>query len=524
MDGPVLWRALALALLVAAIAYQAPVRLDHDVAWILSSAARLLDGAVLYRDVVDPNPPAIFFLNLPPAWISRVTHLSETVVFKAYVILWILLSLGLCARSLDHSLESAFPQLRAFVLVTLLALFLPGARAFFGQREHFMLLLVMPYVLSAAGWARGRPGARPGSAAFTTLVGILAGIGMAIKPYFLLLWLLIEIYLAIERGAWSLWKRRENWAIALVQAILAAYIVFGAPDYYRRVIPLARRAFSIGDIPVMNLLFQPPVKLCAVALALVLCYVIPSRTELRELRHVVAIATVSLLASAIVQQKGFGYHFYPPGAATTLLFALMAAELTLWIPSMQRRFWWAFVLGTAGLAFLLVQKRQVPRDDEVEQLIDVMKQHAPGEPVVLFNIGVYPAFPSVNYAGARWDSRFSSLWLLPAIYHQAHSPATGFPYHRPAEMGPAEKYFFDALVSDLVKTPPRLVMVDCHTRSIGHGESNFELMEYLSQDPRVGEIWRSYRHVMTIHCIEIYERQGGERKMVAEADTIKPTL
>ena len=39
--------------------------LNGDSAYVLDVARRMLDGAVLYRDIIDVNPPFIFWASLP---------------------------------------------------------------------------------------------------------------------------------------------------------------------------------------------------------------------------------------------------------------------------------------------------------------------------------------------------------------------------------------------------------------------------------------------------------------------------
>ena len=66
---------------------------------------------------------------------------------------------------------------------------LPGQD--FGEREHLLLLLALPYLLLAAARAVGRE--IPASHAVA--IGLLAAAGLLIKPHFVLLWLAIEGYL-----------------------------------------------------------------------------------------------------------------------------------------------------------------------------------------------------------------------------------------------------------------------------------------------------------------------------------------
>src|SRR5271168_405872 len=112
--------------------------LDGDVAAILDFAVRMIDGERLYVDLVDVNPPLIFWLNLAPAWLADRFALDPAVVFVTLVLLLQAASLALCRAPL-----ACLPELRqpgARTLVPLAALFavlvLPTGD--FGQREHLM--------------------------------------------------------------------------------------------------------------------------------------------------------------------------------------------------------------------------------------------------------------------------------------------------------------------------------------------------------------------------------------------------
>jgi hypothetical protein len=491
----VAWRLLAAALLLAGVFDQARFPLDHDAGWFLYCGSQILHGARLYQDLVDPNPPLIFLLHVPAAAAASVSRISGPGIFKAYVTFFILLSLALCARSLHYAVRPAFPA-RACLLLALTALFLPAAKLHFGQREHFALLMAMPYILSAAAWVSGRPPAP----AFSILTGILAGVGLAIKPYFLAAWILMELYLAWARGKESLWKRKENWTIAMVQAAYLAYLLLAAPDYYRRIVPISIQVYGAFNAPLASFLLHPATVFCAAAvLASGLC---PGSMELREVRRVMAVACSAFLAGAIAQQKGWHYHFYPAVALAAALLLCIVLDLVTSIQPLHRPFWRAFLFAGIALVFWLVRKDRTPADPLIRPLSGIINQRARGEPVVIFNTAVYPAFPVMNYASARWSSRFPCLWMLPGLYWNA-----AVPQRSPSQMGPIEKYEFEAIVSDFLKDPPRLVMIHCNTRSPGR-RSGFDLIQYLSQDPRFAAVWRDYRHWQDIACLRIFERAG----------------
>src|SRR5271170_4251461 len=108
--------------------------LNGDVAAILDFAVRMVDGERLYVDLVDVNPPLIFWLNLAPAWIAERFALDPAVVLVALVLLLQATSLALCRAPLVRLTELRHAGAR--VLVPLAGLFavliLPTDN--FGQR------------------------------------------------------------------------------------------------------------------------------------------------------------------------------------------------------------------------------------------------------------------------------------------------------------------------------------------------------------------------------------------------------
>ena len=70
--------------------------LSHDVAWFLFGSERMVDGASLYRDVIDVNPPLVFYLGVPAAWLQHALGWSDIVLYRLGVLAAIVLSLWLC--------------------------------------------------------------------------------------------------------------------------------------------------------------------------------------------------------------------------------------------------------------------------------------------------------------------------------------------------------------------------------------------------------------------------------------------
>src|SRR5690242_6137582 len=79
---PPLFAAAAFACIAIAVAAELGNTAPPDMAFLLYAAGRLLDGATLYRDVVEINPPLVIWLNVPIESLARATHLSEFVLYR----------------------------------------------------------------------------------------------------------------------------------------------------------------------------------------------------------------------------------------------------------------------------------------------------------------------------------------------------------------------------------------------------------------------------------------------------------
>ena len=171
-----LWAALA-ALCLAAVG---PAYVNHDAAWYLYMVDRWIHGARLYNDVIDTNPPLIIWLSTPPA-LATLAGWSPLAAFKIYVFA---IAAGSAAASRRIVSRSA-PQRAVIVGATVLFVCLPFVKEDFGQREHFAVLLTLPYVLMAAATVGSSPREQ-------VLAGIAGGLGFAIKPHFLIAWIAVE--------------------------------------------------------------------------------------------------------------------------------------------------------------------------------------------------------------------------------------------------------------------------------------------------------------------------------------------
>ncbi len=490
--------------------------LNHDVAWYLHAAGRVLAGRRLYVDVVEINPPLIVWLNFAPIGLARAAGISEVAALR-------LLVLGLVAGSLlatREALRLALPDRPSARRPTLaLALFalVPLAGYDFGQREHLMFALFLPYLVLASARARGRAA----GVGLSWAVGLMAGVGLALKPHFALPWVAVEAWLAWEtrgergRGWRWAWPRPEVVAVVASGLAYAAAVLAIAPEY-RDVVRWARPVYA-GAVPASlpDLLGRPATGLTLFAL-LGFAAVRP-RGDGREGPASLLVAALGLLGIAFLQAKGFPYHFYPPLAAATIAIGLLAAGPAPAPASADDRGRRRAVLLTRGVLAAVViltvalranesrlwRGRPGESDTDVGRMIRLARGPG-GEPRTLFvfSPAVAASFPLVTYAGAGWASRHPCLWFLTAL-HPAGLPASKGP--TPA-MGRTERHLFDSVVADLLRDRPDLLIVDEAGAKPAFGGGRFDFLAYYSRDPGFAAFLRDYEPFDALGPFRVYRR------------------
>jgi hypothetical protein len=365
--------------------------MNHDVGWLLHLSARVLDGARLYVDLIEVNPPLIVWLGIPVILLEPIIGVSHTVLFPMLVGVAALGALVGCWRLMRGLLPDAYrPPLLAALAVALFVF--PSGD--WGQREHLALIMTAPYLLACAVRSRGI--VMDGRTTWS--VGFVAGVGFALKPHFLIVLVALEI--------WLLVSRRPAASVGLVAAgTVVAYgvtVLLLAPDYLRLMTEIGSVYARYGTPPLWRGALHTPSLLVALALPLAFF-----RGEGREVRIAFGVAGAGWWLVALLQGKGFFYHYLPGlGTAAVLLVLALTAGGRPFRPS--RRAVVAPLLLTFPVA---VEAYDRPTGDpERWQRIEEVAAVAAGEPVLILSHSHRDSWPAVNYSGAVWTYSLPSTW------------------------------------------------------------------------------------------------------------------
>jgi hypothetical protein len=370
-----------------------------------------------------------------------------------------------------------------------------GVGPAFGQREHMAVALILPYAFAATAEARrDRPPRR-----LAILTGLLAGVGFALKPFFVFPAAAVELWLAARRG-WRVWTRPQAVAMAGVFLVYGLLIALLTPQYFavaRRLAPLYPAHNPMGSTLVANS-WRLVIVAAAVGLAWRVC-----RPRTVGFAEVFLLLDVWLTVSIYLTGKGWDYHWFP---ALAFSWSLAIAAAALLVEPLAMRHRRLAALATAGLVLvpvaLSIQETQLRLPDrETDRLVHAGTRE--GDALFVLSPWLHKAFPLVVEEHLTWGMRYPMLLQVAAFYPEpSWSPGR---YHATGEMTEEERRFKSEVVADFLKSRPAMLLVDDDPPTPLH--RGFRYLDYFGIDPAFARAMRDYERVGQTPSFVVYRRR-----------------
>jgi len=503
-----------LPLIWAAVYLLPPINFDSSL--ILSVSQRWLDGERLYVDLVDVNPPLIFALNLIPAAIAKLTGFDAPVTLILCILTLIAVCVWLSVRILPAALHSDDATVRMILppLILYALVIFPGEM--FSQREHLMLITLFPYTLLASARVANVP--VPAGRRFA--IAILAAIGFALKPHFLAIPALIELYVLLRRGIKPWITGIVPWTMAVIIGAYPIAAWFLTPEYFTDVLPLVLSTYSeVGGATPFTVLLGN--QLGPALLIMIPVGIAAYLARVNDLIRMIVLAGIGAAASGVLQDKGWPYHLLPAFALAFVLAGLaVAAALDRLVPSPAKTGMRMgppasarAIVGVVLLVFVAytVNERRTfydqygYSDSLAAQLVRIVKPYVDGQYVLILSPGVYPHFPMLNYAHAKLGLRFQTIWPLQGAYEEC--APDGPRYHSREDMPDSEKAIDRAVIEDFAKYKPPVVIIDKIPGIRFCGGKDFDLLEYYLRQPGFAQEMEHYDLLTQYDRYIIYKRR-----------------
>jgi hypothetical protein len=491
----------------------------HDQNSYLFEAQRLLSGAELYGPhLSETNPPIIIWFSTIPVLLARWLHGSPIFFLRLLVAAMVLASVAWCVRILRRSATPLNPLALGLFAIAILAIELGIGPYDFGQREHLLIILLLPYILATA------TGAVAGlSFAERCALGIAAGIAIWFKPQDVLILIALEFFLALRLRSLRRALTPEFLALVLTCALILLLVSLTTPLYGRTTLPLLVDTYwGLGEMTTVALARTLRDYIMAGFALLLLCFVL--RKSLRDPATTVALVVSSAAASFAydIQHTTWAYHAYPHQALLLLALAYLLLDLldpvltkfTANSPLFRRSELIVSALAALVFCALAIRASAVSASEEQPQwaaLNQFFNQYSPSTTVYVFSTSVPPLSVAYNH-GLIWGSRFAHLWMLPAIIQNEAGP-TGPPVPF-KQLSPERLAALAALqrsqsAEDLNDWKPSIVLVQqCapwpHCQAIKN--RNFDMLAWFLQDPGFAAAWSHYQQQPGIRSFNVYKR------------------
>ncbi len=491
--------------------------LNHDSSWLLLATRRMLDGAGLYTDILEVNPPLVLWLNVPPVLVSEATGITAETAFLIAVFALSAISLLILAGVTRH-IDGLRASERHVLLIAAAAALLVVPGYDFGQREHLMLVFTLPYVLLAG--ARAGDVRPPTALAFA--VGGFAALGFCLKPYFFLIPVALELFVLVQGRSLKRCFRAEILALAGVTIAYVGALLWFAPAYVEIMVPIALEIYN------QTYTGEPAYVLRQTGLALLIAgfaaiYLFRLKGTRLNILLALLIATVTQIVIFAVQGKGWHYQLIPALGFLTvsLAFCAIASGVqaapksgSALIRAARPPLAIAILLALA--ASTLPQQRYTGDFQLIAATLDRLGL-AP-KSYVSFSAHVFHSFPLGAATGMTYASRAPAQWLMPGIAIREAQAGS-----QPASWTPTMDQIRDlarrSVLEDFERYRPELVLVhDGAPKNYFRGLP-FDYIEWFSQDPSFAAIWSKYDKVGTVDAAQIalYRRTSGDDDTPANA-------
>ncbi len=288
------------------------VGLTNDTLFYIHYAAHLLRDGGLYDRWMMVNPPLILLFDALPVSLMLWLHSESAAILHGFAALLSLLSLLSTWHVLHaHRIDA---RRRGFWLAgaATALLVMPAMCDAFADREHFLFVLAMPWIIQMLLGLQPLP-----------YTAALAGIGFCFKPYNFVLCLALLLTGGPQNRTFL--QRLFSPSSWIIISVAAAYgwIVFRYfPGYFFTILPVAMTAYASNEAPLVYLFIFGAVS--SLPAALLLLHHRPAGTTGGKVWY----AFIASGSAMFILNGGWLYTQYLLVAPLTLLcFALVASVL-----------------------------------------------------------------------------------------------------------------------------------------------------------------------------------------------------
>lgn len=491
---------------------QTKLSLSADVGYLLHATNQMLAGGKYISDIFETNPPMIFYVYSPACLLAKWTTIDIISALRFYVLFLIALSMVANFFLLKKIIDQKDKIILFFMYYSLLLilLFLPVYS--FGQREHVWLILIMPYLLSAVLELENKS-IHPMLAFF---IGLCAGIGFALKPFFIITLVLVELYFIVKKRHLFAWVRIESVTIASVFVAYILIIFLFQSNYYQIMLPLIYHFYFVSrNQPMEDILLQPLVLFCFLTIfSYMLLYNSKSYTTLGK---VILLALIGMVSAFMIPRQAWYYHMLPAVSMACWLTVFYFSQVITscvanrsskidFIQDMLAIFIMAFLIFVVPAVGLIIGARSFTETNKnmlSEKVIAYFHAHPKHYSAYCFSVtGTVDCFPLIYKLQSEYAGRYPFFWW----YFGVQKLEKQYGDKKPDFLVQGKKYLIGTIADDLSHFKPDYILINYFVLNQLVGIDR-NMLAYFSTDKKFREEWKKYHLVASIDQHDIYARE-----------------
>ncbi len=484
---------------------QKKLLLSGDVGYLLHATKQLLLGGKYGEDFFETNPPMILYLYTPAVLLAKYSSFSIIFSFHLYMYFLCFLSCVLSFYLLIKILPDDDFVLRIFLFFVILFIIFLLPMSSFGQREHLVMILTLPYVLGASLRIMGYP--IPLRIAF--LIGLIGGLGFAIKPYFLPTLCLIELYFVYKKRHLLAWMRVESLMVLSVLVLYFVSILLFQPEYIKIILPLLTKYyFPFIKKPWVEL-FQFGTVLFILAMIIAYPFFL-KYDRYPALGNLLFLSLVGTFIAVLLSGAPWFYHVIPAFSFASLLLVYYTSHIFQPIFKKPISITDIFFLILANAVIfiypiriwykLLMMLLSVYAYDSIVEMKEYFLSKPGNYSVTCFALTTLDCFPLVYHINGRYDGRFPLFWWLHGL-NNLEKLTDG---RKRSQIEKNKNHLINAIASDLNRYQTRWIILD---KKIFKADQE-SFIQYFSKNENFKEAFSHYTYRTMINDREIYERSN----------------
>lgn len=494
--------------LLLLVLLQKYIMISPDVSYLLYAANQMLEGGHYVTEIFETNPPMILYLYFPACLLAKIVFINPMVAVRIYVFCLIVISMGVSFVLLKRVVGSVDKGyfITMFFAMLFVVFMLPMVS--FGQREHLLLIFMLPYLLAAAlrlddkilyPW-------------LAVVIGLFAGLGFAIKPYFLLALCMVELLFVWKKNRLFAWVRIETVVIASVLVLYLCSIIIFQPGYIKSILPLVSKYyFSSIKQPWLSILSQHYVMFCFIIAMLYLYFI--QDDEYKNLGNVIFVALIGMMLAFSIPQNAWYYHVFPAlGLAFLLMMHCFGQQLVRFKKRSKKSVFITCFIVVIAIFFvreyygMLRQNIELTKNNPANTVVELFNKLSGKHTISCFSLyGTPSCFPMVyEINGGQYQSRFPSFWWYSGLRF-AEIKAKNNDELRVVTKD--REYLIEAIADDLDRYKATWILIDARNSEHIKNLSSDLIASFIIND-RFKHAWQHYAYYTTVLTYDIYLRKS----------------